>query len=68
MRLSLGTRYLIGGIGLMVLSVVLAFMMVLQILPSTFWLNGLTYLASLVGLILGVVGVAYQVQFTKNRR
>jgi hypothetical protein len=67
MRLSLGTRYLIVGIGLMVLSVVLAFMMVLQILPSTFFLNGLTYLASLVGLILGVVGVAYQVQFTRRR-
>ncbi len=67
MRLSLGTRYLIGGIGLMVLSVVLAFMMVLQILPSTFFLNGLTYIASLVGLILGVVGVAYQVQFTRRR-
>jgi len=67
MRLSLGTRYLIVGIGLMVLSVVLAFMMVLQILPPTFFLNGLTYLASLVGLILGVVGVAYQVQFTRRR-
>jgi NADH:ubiquinone oxidoreductase subunit 3 (subunit A) len=67
MRLSLGTRYLIVGIGLMVLSVALAFMMVLQILPSTFWLNGLTYLASLIGLILGVVGVAYQVQFTRRR-
>ena len=67
MRLSLGTRYLIVGIGLMVLSVALAFMMVLQILPSTFWLNGLTYLASLIGLILGVVGVAYQVQFTPRR-
>ena len=67
MRISLGTRYLIVGIGLMVLSVVLAFMMVLQILPSTFFLNGLTYLASLVGLILGVVGVAYQVQFTRRR-
>jgi len=46
---------------------VLAFMMVLQILPPTFFLNGLTYLASLVGLILGVVGVAYQVQFTRRR-
>ena len=68
MRISAGTRYLIVGVGLMVLSVVLAFLMVLQILPSTFLLNGLTFLASVVGLVLGIVGVAYQVQFTKNRR
>lgn len=67
MRDSGGMRYLVVGIGLMVLSIILAFLMVLQILPSTFWLNGLTYLASLVGLILGVVGVAYRVQFSKNR-
>ncbi len=45
----------------MCLSVVLAMLMVLRILPSTFALNGLTYVASVAGLLLGVVGVAYRV-------
>jgi len=60
-RVSRGSLYLILGIALMCLSVVLAMLMVLRILPSTFALNGLTYVASVAGLLLGVVGVAYRV-------
>ena len=60
-RVSRGSLYLILGITLMCLSVALAMLMVLRILPSTFALNGLTYVASVAGLLLGVVGVAYRV-------
>jgi len=46
----------------------LALLMVLHILPSTFALNGLTYMASFAGLMLGVVGVAYRGGFPRMRR
>jgi len=67
-RASRGSLYLIVGIVLMCLSVMLALLMVLHILPSTFALNGLTYMASFAGLMLGVVGVAYRGGFPRVRR
>jgi hypothetical protein len=57
---------LIGFI-LMVLGVVFPFLMVLHIIASTFFLNFFSYTASLVGLILGLIGSAYYVRLKKKK-
>lgn len=44
--------------GLMVLGVVLPFLMVLNVIESTFFLNFLSYIAQTLGFILGFLGVA----------
>lgn len=57
---------MLAGLGLMLLGFLLPALMLLQILPSTLLLNFLSYAFSLVGLILGFLGVlSYTV---KNRR
>ena len=52
---------LIGFI-LSVSGVVLPFLMLVHTIPSTFFLNFFSYLASFVGLILGVVGATMYVR------
>ena len=52
---------LIGFI-LSVSGVVLPFLMLVHTIPSTFFLNFFSYLASFVGLILGVVGASMYVR------
>jgi membrane associated rhomboid family serine protease len=51
----------------MVLGVILPFLMVLHIIASTFFLNFFSYTASLVGLILGLIGSAYYVRLKKKK-
>ncbi len=55
------------GIGflLVLFGAVAPFLMVMKILPSTFFLNFLAYAASLSGLILGVVG---SLMYIRKRR
>jgi hypothetical protein len=48
---------ILGGF-LVVIGVVFPFLMVFQVLESTFFLNFFSYGASLVGLFLGVIGSA----------
>ncbi len=56
-------RLLIGlGGGLVVLGAVLPFLMVLRILPSTFFLAFLSYAASVSGLFLGLLGISIYVR------
>jgi len=50
---------LLLGIVLMLAGVLFPFLMTLQILRSTFALNFFSYTASTLGLILGIVGVAF---------
>ncbi len=50
------------GFLLSVLGVVLPFLMVVQAVPSTFFLNFFSFIASLVGLILGITGAALYVR------
>jgi heme/copper-type cytochrome/quinol oxidase subunit 4 len=66
MTLSPLKMILIGFI-LMVLGVILPFLMVLHIIASTFFLNFFSYTASLVGLILGLIGSAYYVRLKKKK-
>jgi hypothetical protein len=65
---SLNPKVLLGvGFLLLVLGVVLPIMMVLQIIPSTFFLNFFSYGASLVGLIMGMIGIMEFVTRSRNR-
>lgn len=68
MRRSRGTLYLLLGLALMILSVVFAFLMTVGAICSSFGLNFAVYGASFAGVLLGVVGVAYQVRFPRRRR
>jgi hypothetical protein len=54
------------GLFLVVLGVVLPFLMVLHVLTSTFFLNFFSYTASLVGLILGIIGASRYVRLKKK--
>jgi hypothetical protein len=51
--------FLLGlGLFLMLLGIVLPFLMLIQVLESTFFLNFFAYGASVAGLALGTVGFA----------
>jgi hypothetical protein len=54
--------FFILGFILVVIGVALPFMMVIQVIESTFFLNFFAFTASLVGMFLGVIGVAYYVR------
>lgn len=59
---------LIGiGFVLCLLGVVLPFFMVIKILESTFFLNFFSFGASIVGLFLGMVGVAGIFRSRRNK-
>ncbi len=60
-------RLLIIGFVLVVLGVVLPFLMVLQIVPSTFFLNLIAFIASFLGIMLGIVGAMTYVAIHRNR-
>jgi hypothetical protein len=53
------------GLVLVVTGVILPLLMVIQVLPSTFFLNFFAYGASLTGLFLGVIGAA---SYMRDRR
>ncbi len=57
--------FILAGFFLVVAGVVLPFLMVLQVIQSTFLLNFLAYGASFTGLLLGIIGSAF---YTANRR
>ena len=54
------------GFGLSVLGVVLPLMMLIHVLPSTFFLNFLSFTASMTGLILGISGAAQYIRAHKK--
>ncbi len=54
------------GIFLMLLGWVLPFLMVLQVLESSFALNFLAYTAQVSGLFLGIIGAAMYVRLKKK--
>ena len=61
------TLLLLGFI-LVLLGAVIPWLIVLQIIPSTFFLNFFAYGASVAGLVLGVVGLAYYAHEHKGKR
>ena len=54
------------GFLLSLTGVMLPFLMVLRVLPSTFFLNFFAYGASILGLFLGIIGASYYVR--RNRK
>jgi uncharacterized membrane protein YedE/YeeE len=66
---DLDPKILIGiGFPLLVLGFVLPMLMTMQIIPSTFFLNFFSYGASLLGLILGMLGAMSIIVRNRNRR
>lgn len=60
-------RFLLGlGVFLMLLGVVLPFLMVIRILESTFFLNFLSWGASVAGLAFGTIGFAMYSRRSKD--
>lgn len=55
---------LVGLVG-MLLGVILPFLMLLEMLPSTFLLNFLAFTLSVSGLMMGIIGIAL---YTDKRR
>jgi hypothetical protein len=43
---------------LLVLGFILPFLMILRVIPSTFFLNFLAYTSSVIGLVMGLIGIA----------
>lgn len=48
---------LIVAVFLLVLGFVLPFLMMAQVIPSTFFLNFLAYTSSVIGLFVGMIGI-----------
>lgn len=57
---------LVGG-GMMLLSIVLPFLMVMQMLRSTFFLNFLAYGLSVAGILIGFVGMVNMVKIRRTK-
>lgn len=51
-------KLIVIGFVLLVIGVLLPFLIILQVLESTFFLNFVAYLSSVSGLFLGVIGAA----------
>lgn len=52
-------KLIVIGLVLVILGVVGPLLMVLRLVESTFWLGGISYLSSTVGLIMGMIGSAF---------
>ncbi|OGN75082.1 MAG: hypothetical protein A2X25_05270 [Chloroflexi bacterium GWB2_49_20] len=52
-------RMILLGFILMLLGVIFPFLMVIHILKSTFFLNFFSYTLSLLGMIFGIMGIAF---------
>ncbi len=66
--ISLDPKILLGvGFILLVIGVVLPLLMVLQIIPSTFFLNFFSYGASFVGVIVGLLGAMMLIVRSRKR-
>jgi hypothetical protein len=64
----LTNRLILIGFFCVLTGAVLPFLIVLKLVPSTFFLNFLAFGASTVGLFLGVIGVATYVGDRRRKR
>lgn len=62
-------QMLVGGT-LLVIGWLTVFGIVLELIPSSIWLNMVAYGVTLVGFMIGIIGVATNIRMTlkKNRR
>jgi hypothetical protein len=56
------------GFVMVLLGAILPFLIVMQIIPSTLFLNFFSYIVSVAGLFLGVTGLAFVVRYQKVKR
>ena len=60
-------RFLLSlGLFLMLLGIVLPFMMVIQIIESTFFINFFSWASSVIGLALGMIGATFMASRRRN--
>ena len=55
------------GFVLLLLGFVIPFLIVVRVIPSTFFLNFLSYAASMLGLFLGMIGAVMYVRIHRHR-
>jgi hypothetical protein len=67
MRTIRGEYLILIGFVLVLLGAILPFLMVMQILTSTFFLNFFSYTVSVAGLFMGIAGCAFFVRYHKNK-
>ena len=60
-------KMIVVGAGMTLTSVILPFLMIMQILRSTFFLNFLAYGLSVAGLLIGFIGMVSIVKIRRNR-
>jgi hypothetical protein len=58
MRWASPRNLIILGILMMLAGVILPFLMVTKVLESTFFLNFFSYISSVIGMLIGIIGVA----------
>lgn len=61
-------KWILIGFVLVVIGVALPFLMVMKIVPSTFFLNFLAFVASVSGLIMGMYGSAMYVREQRRKK
>ena len=59
-------RLIFIGFLLVLLGVVLPFLMVMKVIESTFFLNFFSFIISLIGVVVGVIGSAYYVRINRG--
>lgn len=59
-------RIVLIGLILVILGVVFPFLMVMGVLKSTLFLNFFSFIISLIGIIIGVLGSAYYVRINRK--
>lgn len=61
-------RLILLGFVLLMIGVCVPFLMLLQLLESTLFLSFLSYLSSVAGLVIGIVGAALYTRAERQRR
>lgn len=67
MNITHPVRLIYIGFILVLLGAVLPFLMVMRIIPSTFFLNFFSYAATMSGLFLGMIGAATYVRVHRKK-
>ncbi len=62
------TRLFLIAFFFVLLGVVLPFLMVMDVLESTYFLNFFSFIISLIGVVIGVIGSAFFVRINRGDR
>ncbi len=61
-------RLLLLAFLFLLLGVVIPFLMVMEVIKSTYFLNFFSFFISLAGMIVGIIGASFFVRFNRNDR